>query len=60
MQLNQSRVTPSFDTQIPKYLATAESLKASIEQDSNFVVDTNPKLEKTLELVNELIKTLES
>lgn len=60
MQLNQPRVTPSFDTQIPKYLAIAESLKASIEQDNNFVVDTNPKLEKTLEVVNELIKTLQS
>jgi len=60
MQLNQPRVTSSFDTQMPKYLAMAESLKAAIEQDGIFVVNANPKLEKTLEQLNELIKTLQS
>lgn len=59
--LNQPGVSPNFFDRIPGYLNTLKDLKSDIEGDANFYVNaTPPKLEKTLEKLNELIRILES
>ena len=65
MQTNQQipqqpKVAPNFETRIPEYLVILEQLKQSIEQDNAFYINSNPKVEKTLEKLNELINTLQS